>query len=472
MRQRSLIEEYLKGIRRLERAVKRINQIKTPEAIIKNVLKECNNILKSSSCALVLKKEKNLWDAFVYKKGRKTLKNDTIVSIEKPDIVPLFPGRGLFIREISINIDDKDTGYFYGAFDNRETLEHAEKFIFSIIETILISALSRIELLKEVNFAHRHLKIVYDMSQSIISTTGFDKLIDKLFKEIQQHFGYENMVLFVREDDETMILRYSTRPLLGHIGLRFRIGKDGIVGHVAKTGKPYYAPDVWEDPYYRIGKFPARSEFSIPLVLEGKVIGVIDIESTKPNGFPSETREILSALAANIAVAMERARLYEETERLSIMDPLTGVSNRRLLEKMLQNAIDRSARYNRKFAVLFIDFDNFKPFNDKYGHAEGDKVLISHAQVISEHLRKSDTIGRYGGDEFIVILYNASRKYAEKVANRILNSIAKSRYREVTVSIGVSVYPEDGENVEDLIRSADAACYKAKKFGGQRVDFA
>jgi len=74
MRQRSLIEEYLKGIRRLERAVKRINQIKTPEAIIKNVLKECNNILKSSSCALVLKREKNLWDTFIYRRGEKTLK--------------------------------------------------------------------------------------------------------------------------------------------------------------------------------------------------------------------------------------------------------------------------------------------------------------------------------------------------------------------------------------------------------------
>jgi len=76
---------------------------------------------------------------------------------------------------------------------------------------------------------------------------------------------------------------------------------------------------------------------------------------------------------------MERASLYKETELLPMMDPLIGVSNRRLLEKMLQNSIARSARYNRKFAVLFIDFDNFKPFNDRYGHAEGDKVLISHA---------------------------------------------------------------------------------------------
>lgn len=152
------------------------------------------------------------------------------------------------------------------------------------------------------------------------------------------------------------------------------------------------------------------------------------------------------------------------------IDPLTKISNRGYLD-LLMNKIETS---KTSLAVFMIDVDNFKKINDTYGHAFGDKVLIKIAQTLSKTLRTSDEIIRYGGEEFLTILYRCDEKLANKIAERILEKIRTIKFKEhknisVTVSIGIAIKTNNNENIIDLIKKADNAMYKAKQLGKNRA---
>jgi len=190
----------------------------------------------------------------------------------------------------------------------------------------------------------------------------------------------------------------------------------------------------------------------------------LDIESFRLNDFSEDTRNLLVSIGVHIAISLEKARLYERTKRLSGEDPLTGVLNRRRLEEEINREIERSKRHKTKFSLLFMDLDNFKRFNDKYGHLKGDELLISYSNIIKKLLRKGDIFGRYGGDEFVVLLYQTDINQSKEAAKRMMNAIVKEDdLLGLTFSIGISGFPYNGNNLKELINDADRACYKAKE---------
>jgi diguanylate cyclase (GGDEF)-like protein len=161
----------------------------------------------------------------------------------------------------------------------------------------------------------------------------------------------------------------------------------------------------------------------------------------------------------------------EELERLSVTDGLTGLYNRRHLMTSLDAEERRAKRHSRPFAMLMIDVDRFKKFNDKFGHLAGDDVLAGVASVILECTRKVDCASRYGGEEFAVMLSESDLEGAVEVAERIRSTLAERAYEgtTVTVSIGAAEFPVDGETPEEVIANADAALYRAKRQGRNRV---
>ena len=163
----------------------------------------------------------------------------------------------------------------------------------------------------------------------------------------------------------------------------------------------------------------------------------------------------------------------DEPHYLAHHDPLTGLANRLLLSARLEKSLSRSKRQDNKSAVLFIDLDNFKPINDSYGHVVGDTLLIEIAKRLFNTVRESDTICRWGGDEFVIILENiASAKNAAIVAENIINQIDERSFviqehtLYITCSIGIAMCPTDGAICEQLIQHADTAMYQAKNSGG------
>jgi diguanylate cyclase (GGDEF)-like protein len=165
----------------------------------------------------------------------------------------------------------------------------------------------------------------------------------------------------------------------------------------------------------------------------------------------------------------------KELHELSITDSLTGLYNRKHLMETLDNEVARSKRHKHDFAVLVIDIDHFKEYNDTYGHLAGDEVLSRLASVFKKSVRSCDYVARYGGEEFILLLPEIGPEDGVKTAERIQKKVAKGNFSgdgepiKVTVSVGVASYPRDGDDPQAIIRQADDALYQAKESGRNRV---
>ena len=165
----------------------------------------------------------------------------------------------------------------------------------------------------------------------------------------------------------------------------------------------------------------------------------------------------------------ERERLEEEVQRLSITDDLTGLYNHRHFYKTLESELARLRRQKTALSLMMFDLDNFKRYNDRYGHLEGDKVLRKIGEIVNQLIRNNVDSGyRYGGDEFAILLIGASIDQALVIAERVRSSIEGSGFQDITVSIGLSEFLEHF-TLESFVKSADDAAYIAKHSGGNRV---
>jgi diguanylate cyclase (GGDEF)-like protein len=183
----------------------------------------------------------------------------------------------------------------------------------------------------------------------------------------------------------------------------------------------------------------------------------------------------VSIFAKQIGSSLERARLFQEVQSLALIDPLTGLQNRRSLFELGRVEFARSCRTYRPFSCLMLDIDHFKQLNDNYGHLTGDQVLQQVAECAKRSIREVDLIGRYGGEEFLIFLPETDLVTAQRVAERLRSSIEKMPMKlsdqelHVTVSIGVSRKDENTLELETLIARADQALYVAKHRGRNRV---
>jgi diguanylate cyclase (GGDEF)-like protein len=197
-----------------------------------------------------------------------------------------------------------------------------------------------------------------------------------------------------------------------------------------------------------------------------------------PDPFEDDDLDTLGSFAAQASVAIENVLLHQEAQRLSITDGLTGVWNRRYLSLTLAKEIERAQRFERPLSVLMVDIDHFKDVNDAYGHLRGDEVLVELSRRMLSRIRgEIDTLARFGGEEFVIVLPETPREGARVVANKLRRAVRTKAFISdggpevrVTVSIGVAVFPEDGSSVEELLQAADVAMYKAKRRGRDRVE--
>jgi diguanylate cyclase (GGDEF)-like protein len=170
---------------------------------------------------------------------------------------------------------------------------------------------------------------------------------------------------------------------------------------------------------------------------------------------------------------VDNARLFDQVRRLAVTDSLTGLANYRTMVNTLQTELERSRRTGRPFAVALFDLDELKSVNDNYGHLVGTRAICRLANVLRMHCRSTDTGARYGGDEFALVLPEASAEAAERVARRIREKLAADlELPQLSVSAGVAVYPKDGETLEELLGAADDALYRMKGRGDAMLSMA
>jgi diguanylate cyclase (GGDEF)-like protein len=210
---------------------------------------------------------------------------------------------------------------------------------------------------------------------------------------------------------------------------------------------------------------------AIPLVSEEKIVGILYIENISKIYF-----ENFMILSGQFAIELQKVILYKKVQEMAITDSLTEVSTRRYFLESFRGEIRRSMRRKSSMSFLMVDLDYFKEKNDKFGHLVGDVILREIAKILKSNLREIDMIGRYGGEEFSVVLAGIDRVGAFQVAERLRSSIEHSVFKAYdekvssTISIGIASFPEDGVDENTLIESADRALYKAKENGRNRVE--
>lgn len=222
-----------------------------------------------------------------------------------------------------------------------------------------------------------------------------------------------------------------------------------------------------------------KDEAQVPFGNEGVLLrfeinnsfyGYLAADLIKP-----DDKEKFNILTHQLLLGLKRARLYQRVQELAITDSLTKVFARRYCLERLEEEIQRARKAGAKFAVLMVDIDRFKEYNDRFGHLVGDAILKHTAKMIKESLRQVDLVGRYGGEEFLVILTETDTEQAMLAAERIRIDIEKEQFNiydellNITISIGISSFPENSDDSAVLIDKADLALYRAKEAGRNKT---
>jgi two-component system, cell cycle response regulator len=259
-------------------------------------------------------------------------------------------------------------------------------------------------------------------------------------------------------------------------GLDLHYGR-GIVGEVAASGKPARVPGPGS-PDRHESEPQFDSLISVPLVSRNRVIGVLTLyDKDGQHGFSEDDLKTILLLADQAGVAIENVLLHRDAQRMAIMDGLTGIWNHRWFQIQFAQELDRAERFKRPFSLLVLDIDDFKRFNDTYGHQVGDFVLVELARRIKSVIRDVDMFARYGGEEFELLLSETDAAGGLKTAQKILAVVNSAPFTSdlapeplhVTISVGVASYPNSGIDRPSIFLAADQSMYTAKRQGKNQV---
>ncbi|MFA4839414.1 MAG: diguanylate cyclase [Candidatus Neomarinimicrobiota bacterium] len=317
------------------------------------------------------------------------------------------------------------------------------------------------------------------------SSLGVD-LLD-LYKKagaiIKKFYNFDKMTLATFKEEESRELRIEyIEGLEADYSIGHLIPVDGsLFQKVVDNGQILSLPDYEQAGVQHrfrpddLPLFPFRSCLGVPLDFGRKRFGGILLESFKVNNFASEEAETLLFLGKNLSEIINRIRMHQLMKELALIDGLTGIYNQRAFKERFATEIERCRRFKISMTLFVLDLDNFKRINDTHGHLFGDFLLKKTASIIQSSVRSIDIVCRCGGEEFAVILVNADKRScltsAERIRSNIQNfSFDKDKISEkITVSIGISEYQIDGNELQSIFSAADNAMYQSKRAGGNRV---
>jgi diguanylate cyclase (GGDEF)-like protein len=341
-----------------------------------------------------------------------------------------------------------------------------------------------------------------ELSRTALEAGSFEQTLEYIASFIHARFALEICGIFLAGHDGRLALR-------ARVGPPSRVSERGalpegpsVTLRAFRTGEAQFVPDVHLDPDYCLGSERVRAEFALPIRLQGRLLGVISMQSASVESFSADNRRMLEALGAQVAGAIhlvgaarrlgEVNRLLEDRslelqsanaqlrqanialERLSQRDGLTGIANRRRFDARLNSLWRMQSGAAEPLAVLLVDIDHFKAYNDGYGHLAGDDCLRRVALALGG---VDDEIARYGGEEFVLLLLTGDRAEVTVMANRLHAAVAALELEHVhapsgrvSVSVGAAMIASAASGPSDrLLAAADAALYEAKGLGRDRV---
>lgn len=320
------------------------------------------------------------------------------------------------------------------------------------------------------------LEQVLSIDQRISSIHELNHLVDFIVEKATEILGAQRCSLMLLDMESQELLIKGAKGLDENIikETRVKLG-ESISGLVARDFKPLVVVNIETDSIVARKNNPSyksKSFLSVPIKLHDQIVGVVNVADKDPQGegiFTQTDLKILSMIVQQAAIAIENVNHLRELEYLSMTDSLTGIYNHRYFMRALEEEVERSKRYARSKCLLMFDIDDFKSYNDTYGHLEGDQALKEISQAVRKNLRTVDKICRYAGDEFVIILPETNIFQAEIIAEKIKKVILNLKLkRVVTLSMGIAAFHKNIDG-RDLILKTDQALYQAKKEGKDMV---
>jgi diguanylate cyclase (GGDEF)-like protein/PAS domain S-box-containing protein len=339
----------------------------------------------------------------------------------------------------------------------------------------------------------------HNVTRVVAESETIDDAMPKIIKMVCENFGWD-CGAYWRWDKRDRLLRcsdtWSTNSdevkefVVRSKQQRFAPTPAGLIRRVWSTGEPVWIADVSGDPSFLRASIAAKAglhgAFAFPIRIGDELCGVLEFFIRNVCQPDAALLRVAQSIGLQIGQFIARTAAQKQIRQLAHFDFLTGLPNRTLFNQLLDHALSKAQRHARQLAILFIDLDGFKQINDRFGHDAGDHLLVTFTLRLRESLRRSDSVGRHtgsdtaarlGGDEFVVLIDEfADPVELEAVAKRIL-AAAEEPFSlagpegEISASIGISIYPTDGTDIESLTKSADRAMYRAKQAGKNTYRF-
>ncbi|MGQ9738169.1 MAG: GGDEF domain-containing protein [Armatimonadota bacterium] len=330
----------------------------------------------------------------------------------------------------------------------------------------------------EAHHAQRQIHVLRTMHQRLIAHLSPDDLVQDLGAGLQRLLPLDRLSLWSYARQEAHLQIVGVYPQDDRSAFPAYLGLEGALGKVVDGAKLTAYSDTVRARIPDLAKTFDGHLLILPLAVHGYLWGLLVLErKAQKEPFTKGDYQLIEVLVEHLAILLENLRLYRQTADQAVRDGLTGLLNHRRLQERMKEELSRSLRYQHPMTLLMIDVDYFKRYNDTYGHQQGDEVLRILAQILRQHVRHSDIVGRYGGEEFAVVLPETNKDSAVMLAQRLCEIVASTPFPghrdglpvRCTISVGVASYPEDGLTVSELIAAADSALYRAKRFGKNRV---
>jgi diguanylate cyclase (GGDEF)-like protein len=398
-------------------------------------------------------------------------------SYADPKLIKVFPSHSMIVMPL-ISMG-KRLGAIMLSFDRHHYFQVEEISLSEQAASLIALAFEKFQALEQAQRRAYTSETLRQASAMVSETLETTQAIPRILEQLKRVVPYDSASVQLLHGTELEIVGGS--GFADHhavVGMRFSIPGDNPNSVVMKTGKPHLVNDVRE-VYKQFLLAPndhIRAWLGVPLMVQDKVIGLLSMDSSEPNDFTDEDINLASIFASQVALVLYNASVLEESQNLAITDVLTGLYNRRGLFELGHFEFNKAQELDHPFSAIMIDIDHFKQVNDTYGHEVGDIVLQALAKRCKGCIKETDIIGRYGGEEIVILLPEVGLDVASSIAERVLNaiaskpmSLAESYELDVTASLGVAARDANTTTLEILLNRADQAMYIAKDSGRNRV---
>ncbi len=332
----------------------------------------------------------------------------------------------------------------------------------------------------DIKQAHQELLALYEIVQSVSQSLDLGEILEAVLAKTKRIVDYCTCLLFLTQNGSSDLVVDTAVGAHAELfrGRRLPMG-EGLSGAVAQSGKQSGpGKEAQEDLTHLLGpaaaQSPLRYALSVPLTTEEGCTGALTLYRADDRPFDENDARLASAVARQIAIAIRNAGQFERTKKSALTDQLTGLANARYFFMHLEQELNRAQREQRTVSLIAVDLDGLKQINDNFGHQQGDRALQAIAEVFRRYVRNYDTVVRYAGDEFFIILPDTTNQLAVETANRIKRAVRETslevlpnQYINLSASFGVATFPGDAREAETLIAVADRAMYADKRLNQQ-----